>query len=157
MAYFILKKIKPKHIAWLIPLAYLVHLFDEYFSGDGFPNWFSGIFDVSLSITDFVVINSIGLTATVITAILYKQGKVNNFIIATLGILFFINGIIHLIASGLTATYSPGTITGTIIYLPLGFVIFKNVFPLIPEQQRILSVIIGILAQVLIAVVALNI
>jgi len=152
-----MNKMKPKHIAWLLPVAYLVHIFDEYVSGTGFHNWFSEIFKINLSVTDFVVINSFGFTATVIIVILYSSGKINNFIIAALGSLFFINGLIHLAASVLTSTYSPGTISGLAIYLPLGFLIFKNIFPLVPEQQRGMAVAAGLIIQLAVTLIALNV
>ena len=89
-----MNKLKSKQIALLIPLAYLFHITDEYFSE--FPEWFSGIFKVNLSLNDFIIINSIGFAATIIIVFLYTLDKVHNFIIASLGTLFFINGIIQL-------------------------------------------------------------
>ena len=150
-----MNKVKPKQIAWLIPIVYLFHLADEYFTG--FPGWFSGIFKVNLSLSDFIFINSIGFTATIIIAFLYTFNKVNNFIIASLGTLFFINGVIHIVSSLFTLSYSPGTISGLLLYLPLGYLIFKIFFPLLPEQQRSLSVVVGILIQVVVAITALSI
>jgi hypothetical protein len=152
-----MKKIKPKHIAWLLPFAYLVHLSDEYFSGAGFHIWFSEIFDVNLSLNDFILINLAGFAGTIIIVILYSFDKVNSFVIAALGSLFFLNGLIHLAASLLTSAYSPGTISGLIIYLPLGFLIFKSIFPLLPEKQRVPAVTAGIMIQVVIALIALSI
>ncbi len=149
--------LKPKHIAWLIPLAYLFHLSDEYFMGEGFPNWFSGVFKVDLSNINFIIINSVGLIATVVIVILYTIDKVNNFVIAALGTLFFVNGIIHFLASLLTASYSPGTISGALLYLPLGYLIYKRIFSLVPEEQRSLSIATGIIIQVVVALVAMNI
>jgi hypothetical protein len=150
-------KLTLKHIAWFLPIAYLIHLFDEYFSGEGFPKWFSGVLKASLSSNDFIIINSVGFAATLIIVILYSIDKINNFIIATLGTLFFINGIIHLLASVITARYSPGTTSGLIIYLPLGYLIFKKIFPLMPEQQRFLIVSVSIILQIVVAIIALNI
>jgi len=98
-----MNKLKPKRIGWLIPLVYLFHLADEYFTG--FPNWFSGTFKVNLSLDDFIIINSIGFSATIIITFLYTFDKVNSFIIASLGTLFFINGIIHILSSIFTLSY----------------------------------------------------
>ena len=150
-------KLTPKQIVWFLPIAYLIHLSEEYFSGGGFPMWFSGIFKTSLSSNDFIIINSVGITATLIIVILYSLNKVNHFFIATLGTLFFINGLIHLFASVTTLEYSPGTLTGIVIYLPLGYVVFKKIFQLMPRQQRGISIITAILLQIAVAIIALNI
>ena len=152
-----MNKLTPKHIAWFLPIAYLIHIFDEYFSSEGFPMWFSGIFKTSLSSNDFIIINSVGISATLIIVILYNFNRVNSFLIATLGTLFFINGLIHLFASVTTLEYSPGTLTGIVIYLPLGYVVFKKIFQLMPGQQRGLSIITAILLQIAVAIIALNI
>ena len=151
------ERIKTKYIAWFLPVAFLLHLLDEYFIGAGFAGWFSILFKASLSEINFLVINAVGFITVLIIAILYTFGKANNFVLATVGSLFFINGIIHPLASFLTATFSPGTITGVIIYLPFGLLVFIKIFPLLQEQQRMLSIILAITLQILVSVIALNI
>jgi len=148
-------KINPKQIVWLIPIAYLFHLADEYFTG--FPTWFSGIFNADLSLNDFIIINSIGFTATITVASIYSLNKLNHFVIAVLGTLFFVNGIVHIAASVFTFSYSPGTISAILFYLPLGYLVYKNIFPLLPENQKSLSVIVGISVQIIVAMVAFSI
>jgi len=147
----------PKHIAWFLPAAYLIHLADEYFSGEGFHNWFSGMFNVSLSLNDFIIINAFGFSAVILITVLYTLNKVSHFIIAVIGSLFFINGIIHIAASILTLSYSPGTISGLLVYLPLGLLMYKKIFPLIPHPQQIWVVGGGLLFQVIVAGVACSI
>jgi hypothetical protein len=44
-----------------------------------------------------------------------------------------------------------------LIYLPLGYLIFKKIFPLVPEEQRTLSVVAGIIIQIIVALIALSI
>jgi len=150
-----MNKFGAKQIAWIIPVAYLFHLADEYFTG--FPDWFSQLFEVDLSLYNFIFINSLGFTATIIIAILYSFNKINNFVIAVLGTLFFINGIIHIVATILTINYSPGTITGLLFYLPIGYLVYKNIFPLLPKKQKSLSVVLGLSVQIIVAMVAFSI
>lgn len=104
-----------------------------------------------------IIINSIGFIATVAVATLYSLNKLNHFVIAVLGILFFVNGVVHIAASIFTASYSPGTISACLFYLPLGYLVYKKIFPLLPEQQRIISIAAGIIIQIVIAFIALNI
>ena len=146
--------IKSKLIVWLFPFAYLLHLLDEFFLGAGFADWFSSLFNVSLSENDFLLINSIAFVVVVIIPVLYYQGKINNFILAVLGALFFINGIVHFMITIMTMMYSPGTITGLVVYIPLGILVYKKIFPLLKEEQRISSIVTAIVIHVLISVVA---
>lgn len=140
-----------------MPSAYLIHLLEEYFGGVGFPYWFSNLLSVSMTPEDFILINAFGFSATLIIAILYNLDKVTDFIIAVLGILFIINGIVHLLATLFSATYSPGTITGVIIYIPLGILIFKMIFPRIKKEQRMLCLVTAIVVQIIVALIAYNI
>lgn len=152
-----LSKVKPGTIAWLLPPAYMIHISDEYFSGSGFPVWFSGVFKVDLSIVDFFIINSIGFAATITSVILYNINKLNVFVVGVLGSLFFVNGIIHFLATFFTLTYSPGTLSGILFYLPLGYLIFKIIFPLIPQEQRALCFASGVILQIVAATAAISI
>ena len=145
-----------KNIIWLISPAYFIHLLDEYFLGVGLPDWLSNVFNANLSRSDFIIINSIGLASTLVIVILNSLGKVKDFFIVVLGSLFFLNGLIHLSASVLTATYSPGTVSGVILYIPLGVLIFKKILPLLPEEQRPMSIVTGIIVHIIISFIAFN-
>ena len=151
------KFLTPKYIIWLIPPAYILHLLDEYLLGVGLPDWLSDVFNANLSKSDFIIINSIGLAATFVIVILNGLNKVNDFFIVALGSLFFLNGLIHLLASILTVTYSPGTISGIILYIPLGVLIFRKILPLLPEQQRSMSIATGIITHIIISIIAFSI
>lgn len=145
----------PKQIAWFIPPAYLFHLADEYFTG--FQHWFSGIFKVDLSPNDFIIINSIGFSATVIAAVLFSTNKLNHFVIAVIATLLFINGVVHIAASVFTVRYVPGTLSAILFYFPLGYLTYKVIFPLLSPLQRKLSVAVGLFAQIVVAAIAMTI
>jgi hypothetical protein len=40
--------------------------------------------------------------------------------VVSFGALILVNGILHLLGSLVTGSYSPGTVSGSLIYLPLG-------------------------------------
>ncbi|MGD8305342.1 MAG: HXXEE domain-containing protein [Ignavibacteria bacterium] len=149
-----MNKLKPQFIVWLFPFAYLIHLLDEFYLGGGFAKWYSSLLNANLSEYDFLVINSIAIVLVITVAILYSLGKINNFIPAVLGILFFMNGFVHLMLSVVTWIYSPGTISGIIIYIPLGVIVYKNIFPLLTQDQRTSSIIAAIALHILISVIA---
>jgi hypothetical protein len=130
---------------------------DEHLSAEGLPNWISGVFNISLSTDDFIVINSIGFAAVLVIITLYSLDKIGHFFPAALGILFFTNGALHLIVSIFTASLSPGTISGALLYIPLGVLIFRRVFPALNEVQCSLAIVTGIIIQIIVSVVAFNI
>jgi len=150
-----MSKFTPKHIAWFLPIAYLFHLADEYFTG--FPGWFSGIFKVDLSLNDFIIINSFGFTTTVVATALYSLNKLNDSVVVVLGTLFFVNGVVHIAATIFTASYSPGTLSACLLYLPLGYLIYKKIFSLLTYRQKSLSIAAGFFIQIIVAIIALSV
>ena len=75
-------------------------------------------------------------------------------IMVALGTLVFVNGIVHLLLSVLTLTYSPGTISGVVLYIPLGRIIYKQILPLLSDQEKTLSIVSGVLILVLVSIIA---
>lgn len=143
--------------AWYLPLAYSVHILEEYYAGAGFPKWFSSIFQVDLSETDFININTIGLSVMLIHAILYTLGKAKNLALVAFGTVLFVNGVIHLTASTITWGYSPGTVSGTLLYLPVGWYLWKTVKPLVPENSWRTGIALGLAIHALVIFIALHI
>jgi len=148
-----MKALSPTQMAWLIPVTLLVHQLEEYFGQ--FPLWYSNLLNVQLSNQDFIMINGVGLfifTAFAFSYIFYK----NNLILAALGTLVFVNGMLHLLLSIFTLTYSPGTISGVVLFIPLGIIIFKKIFPQLRDGERIIAIAIGIFVLFTVSMIAIN-
>jgi len=148
------KYLSPNQIAWLLPISIFIHQIEEYFGE--FPIWYSNLLNVQLSNPDFLIINGIGLFIFTAFALSYFFNK-NNLILVAMGTLVFVNGIIHLALSVFTFTYSPGTISGVVLLIPLGIVIYKRVLPLLPKGDQIIAIVIGILFLFIVTSIAMNI
>lgn len=151
------KTIPGKFYAWLLTLAYLLHLIEEFFAASGFPYWFSSIFGADISNTEYVAINSLALIMLVIFSSIYQHLRHNVLILLTLTAVFLINGILHAMLSLFTLTYSPGTITGVAVYFPLGIFLFRKIGRLLSLQQRITAIVSGLIIHILVIVIAYNI
>ena len=149
-----MKALSPNQMAWLLPLILLIHQSEEYFYQ--FPLWFSNLFDANLSSQDFILINGIGLFVITVLTLFYIIHK-NNFILVALGTLVFVNGIIHLLLSLYTFSYSPGTISGVVLFIPLGWIILKRISPQLPVNERIISIASGIIILLIVSMIAMNI
>jgi hypothetical protein len=88
---------------------------------------------------------------------LYSYDKIGQIFPAILGVLFFVNGLVHIAASLFTASYSPGTISGAVIYIPIGVLIFKKIFPPLTGQERTIAAAAGIIIHIVISAIAFNI
>lgn len=140
-------------MAWLLPAAILVHQIEEYLGQ--FPLWYSNLLNAELSNQDFIVINAIGLFLFTAFSFSYLFNK-NNIILAALGTLVFVNGIIHMLLSIFTFTFSPGTISGIVLFIPLGIIIFKKIFPNLREGERIIAIATGTFVLFTVSIIAIN-
>ena len=141
-------------MAWLLPTTIFVHQVEEYLGQ--FPLWYSNLLNAQLSNQDFLLINGVGLFVFTVFALSYFFNK-NNLILVALGTLVFLNGMIHLLLSISTFSYSPGTISGVVLFIPLGFIIFKKILPQLRRVERIIAVAIGIFVLFTASMIAINI
>jgi hypothetical protein len=102
--------------AWLFPITYAVHIAEEYAAG--FPRWLATVSPAQLSDRDFVAINAIAMLIMIL-AVAISVNRVVRWPLVALGTLVTLNATLH-IAGTLLTSYSPGVITATFIWLPLG-------------------------------------
>ena len=130
---------------------------EEYFGGEGLPSWLSALIDVNISNIDFILINAVAFTALLVIAGIHSFLKENNLLFLALVTLFFVNGLLHLVSSIFSVTYSPGTITGAFLYIPIGYYLFKILRQKLTEKQFFIGILLGILLNLVVIVVAWNI
>ena len=148
---------KNRFLVWLLPSAYVVHIIEEFYGGEGLPMWLSHFINANISNLDFILINSVALSIVVLFSFYYSFYKQNNLLFLALISLFFINGIVHLAASIYSNTYSPGSVSGVLLYLPIGVFIFKKLKPLLTFSERAAGIGLGFLIHIVVVVVAWNI
>jgi hypothetical protein len=102
---------------WLLPLAYACHILEEWFGG--FPEWLAIIVGSALPRTAFVVINAVAMTVMVLAARAATRRESHGWMAIAIATILLVNGIAHVLGSLATGTYSPGLITGVVLYLPL--------------------------------------
>ena len=146
--------LSPNQMACLLPVTILAHQLEEYFGH--FPLWYSNLLNAQLSNQDFIVINSVGLFIFTVWSLSYLFSK-NNLILVALGTLVFVNGLLHVLSSIFTFSYSPGAISGVVLFIPLGIIIFKNIMPQLSPSRRIVGIAIGVLVLFMVSLIAMNI
>jgi len=149
-----MKALSPNQMAWLLPITIFIHQLEEYFAH--FPLWYSNLLDANLSEQDFILINAIGLFVFMAVALSYLFNK-NKIILVALGTLVFVNGIVHALLSLFTFSYSPGTISGLVLFIPLGIIIFIRILPHLREAEKIIAITIGIFVLFAVSLIAINI
>jgi len=151
-----MERLKPVHIAWMFPLAFLIHIAEEFYAGVGLPVWYSNLFNTNLSTNTFITINATGFALVFLLALMHSLGMGSKLILVALGSLVFVNGWLHLGASLLSASYSPGTISGLLLFIPLGIITFKKVLPKLSGRDKVIGISLGILIHFLASLAAMS-
>jgi hypothetical protein len=104
---------------WLYPATYLLHILEETFTGERFYNWIRRIVGRRVPARAFLVLNAC-FFALMIAAVSILQAGGWGWLLPALGTITAVNGFGHFIGSLATRSYSPGLITGILMWLPLG-------------------------------------
>ncbi len=97
-----------------------VHIFEEFAWPGGFLRWYQKYRAHSKSVNRrFLVVINAGLLITLFEAALAGRTPVGVPLLLTFSAILFSNGCWHLRASYQSRSYSPGAISGTLLYLPL--------------------------------------
>ncbi|MGB9179840.1 MAG: HXXEE domain-containing protein [Pyrinomonadaceae bacterium] len=147
---------KPARWAWLLPATYLIHIAEEYWCGIGFPAWISSFGFAKLTPELFLQLNAAAWLVMTIGVALAIVIQPLRFLIVGFGAAVFINGLAHTIGSIVTVTYSPGLVSGLLIWIPLGSIILYQAWRSIPRLQFWTGIIVGVVLHAMISLSALT-
>ena len=116
-------------IYWMPLVAAVLHIFEEFVFPGGFREWYSSYkphIKKSISKRFLILINA-GLLILCYDIGALRENNISVVLWLVVMALLAANGLWHLRAASKTKTYSPGVVTGTIIYIPLaifGYIYF---------------------------------
>jgi uncharacterized protein with HXXEE motif len=104
--------------AWplLFPVTFLAHIAEEYFGG--FPAWSARWLGFTFGAAGFLELNAAAWIVMFVASIVATLG--NAWLVVPFATATFVNGCVHLVLTIVTRSYSPGVITGTLFWIPLG-------------------------------------
>jgi hypothetical protein len=126
---------------WLFPLAYGLHIAEEYWLH--FPDWVSHLSRSFVSNAQFLALNGVFWLLMVASVVAIRARTSLAWLVATLAAILGINAALHLLGSLVTRTYSPGSITAALLYLPLVVYAFRQVLPRIGRGIALWAVGLG--------------
>ena len=111
-------------LAWLLPLAYAAHLLEEWFGG--FPEWIGLVVGVPLPRAGFIVINAIAMALAIAATRASTRREAYGWAGIAVAAVLFVNAFAHGLGTVMMRAYSPGLITGVVLYLPIaGLVLLR--------------------------------
>lgn len=139
-------------VAGLLPIAYLLHLAEEWFGG--FTDWTLTVPVYDVGPERFVLINAIGLALFVLgTGAALRYPRMAWFA-ASLAALLGLNGVLHAAATLGFGSYSPGTVTGLLLYIPLSAIVLRKSADQLARPVFIGSAVFGVILHGLVAILA---
>jgi len=113
--------LKVDSLLWSPLAAASLHVFEEFAWPGGFPRWYRTYRGNAKSVNRcFLVIINAGLLITLFEGAIAGRTPVGVALLLTFSAILFSNGCWHLWASYKSHSYSPGVISGVLVYLPLG-------------------------------------
>lgn len=112
---------------WLFPVTYPIHIAEEYWAGEGFPAWVSRVAGVGLTPTQFLILNGVAWVLMVAGSVLVVKTASMHWLLISFSTVVLLNGLLHFSASVVTDSYSPGLVSGMLLWVPLGaFFLFRS-------------------------------
>jgi len=128
----------------LLPIAFLAHICEEGLGGPGFPAWTQNTLHLGVSPGRFVLMSSSGLLLTTVSVIAALRNRRVAWLAATFAAMITVNGLLHVIATAAYSIYSPGTITGLLVFIPLGSVTLLSMSRRLARHQFVLATLGGV-------------
>lgn len=138
--------------AWLFPISYLIHIMEEYWGG--FPAWIARFWGVESSLSNFLSWNGGAWVMMTVGVILVLKTKSYRWLLVSFGTVVLVNGLVHAIASVLTLSYSPGLISGLLLFVPLGAITLKRARANMNRRTFRAGLIVGILMHGVVVLLA---
>jgi len=99
-----------------------VHFAEEWFIG--FPEWAEATLNLNVDATQFLSVNLVGIVVFAFAAIVAYQEPRAAWISVSMATLVSLNTLIHSGLSVAVGVYSPGTVSGWLLYAPVSVSIF---------------------------------
>lgn len=135
----------------LFPATYLGHIAEEYWGG--FAGRTAELTGLAVPEAAFLAANALFwvLMSGAVALVLRRPSRAP--LIVTLATIVVINAALHVGGLLLSGSYSPGLLTGVLLWLPLGVVALVRGHRLLPGGRFRSGVVMGMVAHVLVPVV----
>ena len=140
----------------LLPASFLLHLVEEWWAGEGFSAWTARVFDPPIGSERFLLINGIAWPIFALATIAGILRPKLAWLPTALATLVTVNAGLHLLGTVATVAYSPGLVSGLLLYLPIGIAALSHGRRVLPSSSFRLGVVTGLLVHALVLVIALS-
>ena len=135
----------PAAWGWLFPATYAIHLLEELWGGAGFTAWLARVAGVELGARQFLVWNVCALLLMATGVWLTLRFRHLRWLLLAFAVAFLLNALSHLAAGLYTISYSPGLLSGLLLWLPLGALTLARFGKTLSRRGRRAGLLVGLL------------
>ena len=129
----------------------IVHVAEEALTAETFPRWISRLAGVDLSFDEFLTLNAIAFSVIVAGTVLAFRHPGGGWPLAALGTAVVTNALLHLGGTALTRSWSPGVVSATVLWLPLGVFALHWMWRRAQRVDLAIGLIVGFFAHGLVS------
>lgn len=129
-------------LPWLLPITYLAHVAEEYFLG--FPAWVAAVSGVRLSPERFIELNTFFFAVMGLAVLIAMAIRPARVLLVPLAAIVVVNPLLHLGGTIITGRYSPGALTGMLLWLPLGLTLLARLRRELPRAALAIGIVAGL-------------
>ncbi len=138
--------------AWFFPMTYLIHIAEEYWGG--FPAWIARLGGVESSNSNFLSWNSGALVMMIVGVALVLRTKSYRWLLVSFGTAVLLNGLTHAGVNVATRSYSPGVISGLLLFVPLGAITLRRGHEHVNRRTFRAGLIVGVVMHMVVVLLA---
>lgn len=145
----------PAAWGWLFPATYAVHIAEELWGGEGFVGWLARVAGVEVTAGRFLLWNVLALLSMSASVVLIMRFKQLRLLLLAYGTAFLLNALSHIAAGLYTNSYSPGTLSGLLLWLPLGALTVLRFGQTLNSPARRAGLFVGVLMHCVVVLLTL--
>lgn len=130
---------------WLFPVAYLLHVAEEYWVAGGFSAYVARTRGVNLSPEKFLIMNAVGWALMIVALLLAVRLKFSQWLMVCLAAALLLNGLSHTINGVARTEYNPGLVSGLLLFIPLGVVVLARLKGKMRGRRYVGALLVGVL------------
>lgn len=128
---------------------------EELWGGEGFVAWFARSAGVELRAEQFLLWNILALLLMSVSIVLTMRFKQLRWLLLAYGAAFLLNTLSHLIAGIYTLSYSPGMLSGLLLWMPLSALTLLRFRKTLSRRARRAGLVVGALMHCVVTLLTL--